>query len=91
MKAIIEEWRRRIDQLDSQIVALLNERAEHAIRVGREKQKKHQSIHSPEREAEVLQRAFAANQGPLDEQAIERIFRAIIEESRRLQERQMGG
>jgi chorismate mutase len=37
------------------------------------------------REREVIERARRANRGPLDEEAVERLFRAVIRESRRLQ------
>lgn len=88
MSAIIEEWRRCIDELDAQIVALLNRRAEYALKIGQQKQKRDQSMRSPEREAEVLERVIAASRGPFDKEAIQKIFLVIIDESRRLQERQ---
>lgn len=87
MSAIIEQWRKRIDELDAQIVALLNQRAQFALHIGQEKQKKKQSVYSPEREREVFQHVIAANKGPLDDHAIQMIFRVIIEETRRLEER----
>ena len=87
MSGLIEEGRRRIDELDSQILALLNQRAEYALQIGREKQKRGQTIASPKREVEILKRTTAQNRGPLAEEAIERIFQVIIDESRRLQER----
>lgn len=86
MSAIIEQWRKRIDELDSQIVALLNQRAQLAVQIGREKQKNKQAIHSPERESEVFAHVIAANNGPLDDHAIETIFQVIIAETRRLEE-----
>ncbi|OGF53318.1 MAG: hypothetical protein A2Z21_10660 [Candidatus Fraserbacteria bacterium RBG_16_55_9] len=88
MSAIIEEWRRNIDELDSQIVALLNRRAEYALQIGREKQKRGQAIRSPEREAEVLKRAISQNTGPLNGGAIQKIFQVILDESRKLQEQE---
>lgn len=83
---MIEEWRRQIDQLDEQIVTLLDQRVEYSLKIGREKQQQGQPIYSPERETEVLQRVAAANQGPLDNRAVTRIFETILHESRRLQE-----
>ena len=35
------------------------------------------------REREVIERARRANAGPLDDRAVERLFRRIIQESRR--------
>ncbi len=87
MSAIIEQWRKRIDELDSQIVVLLNQRAQFALHIGREKQKKRQPTYTPEREKEVFQHVITTNKGPLNDQAIQRIFQVIIEETRRLEER----
>jgi len=84
---MIEEWRKKIDELDAQIVALLNERAEYTLRIGQEKRKLNQPLRSEEREAQVLKRVAALNRGPLSDRAIQRIYRAIMEEALRLEER----
>lgn len=86
MKAITEEWRRKIDELDVQIVSLLNRRAEYTLRIGREKRKFDKPLRSLEREAQVLKRVTALNKGPLDSRAIQRIYRVIMEEALRLEE-----
>jgi chorismate mutase-like protein len=89
MSQFIEQRRKRIDELDSQILRLLNQRAEYALQIGREKHQRGQFPHSPEREAEILKRLVSSNRGPLDGQSIQRIFQTILDESRRLQERQI--
>lgn len=89
--AIIDEWREKIDQLDRRILELLNERVRCAIKIGRAKRALRQPIQAPERETEVIARALAENSGPLDDQAVRRVFGAIIAESRRLEARYSEG
>jgi chorismate mutase len=64
---------------------LLNERARCAIEVGKVKTERGMKIHNPEREQSVLDRLKEKNTGPLDSGAIERIFKRIIEECRRIE------
>lgn len=79
----IEDWRAEIDAIDDELLRLLNTRAGLAIRVGESKRSVGLSVHDGQREREVIERARRANAGPLDEQAVERLFRRIIRESRR--------
>jgi chorismate mutase len=81
----IEELRERIDALDRQLVTLLSERAECALAVGRLKEQAGQPIYQPAREADVLENVRAANSGPLDNEAMTRLFERIIDEARRLE------
>jgi chorismate mutase len=81
----VEELRGRIDKLDDELVRLLNERASHALEVGRLKQALGLESHQPAREIEVLDHARSTNGGPLDEGAITRLFERIIDEARRLE------
>ncbi|HYN07906.1 MAG TPA: chorismate mutase [Vicinamibacterales bacterium] len=81
----IEELRERIDALDRQLVALLSERAGCALAVGRLKERAGLPIYQPVREAEVLANVRAANAGPLDNEAMTRLFERIIDEARRLE------
>ena len=81
----IPALRRRIDALDLELVTLLNERAACAIAVGRAKQRDALPIYEPDREATVLANVCAANRGPLEAAALQRVFERIIDEARRLQ------
>lgn len=87
----IHESRTEIDQIDWQIVRLLNRRAETAIRLGREKHASGLPLCDRKREKEVLARIRQLNPGPLDSGALEEIFRQVIRESKRLEERFDGG
>ena len=81
----IEDWRVEIDKVDAELLRLLNRRAELAARVGESKRRAGLSVCDRGREREVVARARRENRGPLDGDAVERLFRAVIRESRRLQ------
>lgn len=79
------QYRGRIDELDTEIVRLLNARAECALALGRLKEAAGLDTYQPEREIAVLEHARATNAGPLDAGAITRLFERIIDENRRLE------
>ena len=81
----IDALRQRIDELDEQIVALLNARAECALAIGHEKKLAGMELYQPDRESEVLTHVQAVNAGPLDNGAIKRLFERVIDEARRLE------
>ena len=81
----IEHWRKEIDEIDVELLRLLNIRARLALKVGALKQAAHLPFCDPERERTVLQRLQDMNPGPLDERAVDKVFRRIIRESRRVQ------
>jgi prephenate dehydratase/chorismate mutase len=83
----IDEWRTRINELDRELLRLLNERAGIALKVGESKKEAGVSLCDHTREREVIERMCQANEGPLDDRAIVELFRAIIHESRRIQNR----
>lgn len=74
----LAELRRKIDRLDSRLVRLLNERAELVVEVGRVKQRGDRPIYAPHREAEVLERVLAANEGPLPARTIEGVYKELM-------------
>jgi chorismate mutase len=81
----LDDLRRRIDEIDEQLVRLLSARAECALEVGREKKSAGLEIYQPTREADVLNHVQAVNPGPLDDGAIRRLFERVIDEARRLE------
>jgi chorismate mutase len=83
--ARIEEWRRRIDAIDDQLVRLLNSRSACVVEIGRIKRALGLPVYSPEREGALLERVLRENPGPLDRGAVQRLFERIIDESRRLE------
>jgi chorismate mutase len=81
----LEDWRRRIDGIDDQLMRLLNSRSACAVEVGRIKRAQGLPIYAPEREAWILDRVMRDNPGPLEPLAVRRVFERIIDESRRLE------
>ena len=81
----IEHWRREIDDIDAELLRLLNMRARLAVKVGALKQAADLPCCDPERERNILQRLQQINDGPLDKRAVNKVFRRIIHESRRVQ------
>lgn len=84
----VEELRERIDLIDEQLVTLLNTRAACAVEIGRLKRARGLAVYQPAREAEVIGfvRSLAARiGGPLDGEAIGRLFERIIDEARRIE------
>ena len=63
----------------------MNARAACALEIGRVKRDMGVPIYQPERESEVLRNVQAANTGPLDQEAIKRLFERIIDEARHLE------
>ena len=72
--------RERIDSIDEQVQDLINARAAAAAEVARIKQQSGGEVvyYRPEREAQVLRRVKARNEGPLDAEEMARLFREIM-------------
>jgi chorismate mutase len=85
----LEEFRVVIDQIDRRIVALLNERTEIVESIGRVKRESHLPVYEPRREDQVFANIAEANQGPIGNDAVRRIFERIIDEMRGIQRARM--
>jgi chorismate mutase/prephenate dehydratase len=72
--------RKRIDEVDRQIQALINERARYAQQVGISKGELAAAVdyYRPEREAQVLRAVRDRNEGPLRDEEMLRLFREIM-------------
>ena len=81
----LERCRKRIDEIDEQLLKLLNERAQCALDAGHWKKQNHQPVWQPQRELEILRHVVGSNPGPLDDAAIRRLFERIIDEARSLE------
>jgi chorismate mutase-like protein len=81
----IDFFRQKIDYIDSEIIKLLNERAKYAKNIGKLKQKLNIPVYSPGREEQIIAGIKTTNRGPLNKEAIKRIYKHIIEETRRLE------
>jgi chorismate mutase len=78
----IEDWRRKIDEIDRQLVRLLNERSHCVVEIGRIKKMTGDPVYQPAREHEVLDAVVQTNPGPLPDAAIRRLFERILDEAR---------
>jgi chorismate mutase len=84
----LDSLREEIDKIDEVIVRLLDRRARCAYAIGRVKKEEGLPIYEPQREAAVIARVKELNTrlgGPLDEQAIVRLYERIMDEARRIQ------
>jgi chorismate mutase len=81
----INEIRNEIDRLDDELLRIFNERAILALKIGEIKKQSGLPVYDPEREKKIFQRMKNGNPGPLDDQAIVRLFERVIDESRRLE------
>lgn len=81
----IDEIRQRIDRLDSELLRIFNERASLALQIGEIKKGLDLPVYDPAREKRIFERMSSENMGPLDDQAIVRLFERVIDESRRLE------
>lgn len=81
----IEDWRRKIDAVDEQLVLLLNERTKAALEIGKLKQKAAMAIYEPGRERAVFDHVIAVNPGPLPNDQLQDIYERIIDVMRALQ------
>jgi chorismate mutase-like protein len=82
----IGDWRTKIDAIDTTLLHLLNVRAAFALEVGKLKGEAGMLLRVPAREQEILSRMKKLNPGPLDSEAVEKIYQLILDESIRIQE-----
>ena len=81
--------RSRIDEIDLQLLALLNERTKVVEVIGQVKQEFGMPVYEPKREDDVFRNVMSKNSGPLPADAVRRIFERIIDEMRTLQKMRM--
>jgi len=74
----LEELRKKIDELDHQLVKLLNERARVVVEIGKLKTRTDKPVYSPDREKEVFARIAEANKGPLPDRCLVAVWRELM-------------
>jgi chorismate mutase/prephenate dehydratase len=85
----LEPLRERIDAIDHEIDALLNERAQIALEIGRVKERTgRRTVRDARREAEVLERVTSASAGLFPEPELVALYRKLIAATRRVQHAQ---
>jgi chorismate mutase/prephenate dehydratase len=83
----LEELRKRIDEIDVQLVNLLNERAGVVVEIGKLKAQAERPIYAPDREKQVLDKVVKANKGPLPDRTLVAIWREMMSGSFVLEKR----
>lgn len=81
----IDDYRKEINQLDNELLRIFNERASLALKIGEIKKVHGIPVYDPEREKRIFETISKANPGPLENDAIVRLFERVIDESRRLE------
>jgi chorismate mutase/prephenate dehydratase len=81
----LKPLRDRIDAIDAQLIALLNQRAAVALEVGEVKKHFNAPVFRPEREQQVIARLQSMSEGPLAAEHISAIWREIMAASRSLE------
>jgi chorismate mutase len=85
----IEDWRRKIDEMDRKLVELLSERARAAVEIGKLKRDTSLPIYEPDRERIVFSNVQAANRGPLAGRDLVRIYERIMDVMRNVQKEEI--
>jgi len=79
----LQPYRNEIDRIDDEILRLLNERSKYVIEIGKAKRlaDAEAHLHTPAREAEIIERLTAHNPGPFPNEAIRSVYREIMSAS----------
>ncbi|MFC1857497.1 chorismate mutase [Thermodesulfobacteriota bacterium] len=81
----ISELRESIDEIDTQILDLINRRLQVVMQIGKIKSQKGVPIIDNGRENLLIRRLLSLNEGPIDREALRRIFNEIIGVCREIQ------
>ncbi len=79
--ASLDELRDRIDALDTQLVRLINERAQAASEIGAIKASSGTAVYAPDREHAILERITEMSEGPISNRSILAIYRELMSAS----------
>lgn len=83
----IEDWRKKIDAMDEQLVDLISKRAAAAKAIGELKRGSTLPVYEPQREREVLDHVRRLNPGPLADAELIHVYERIMDVMRTLQRR----
>jgi chorismate mutase len=81
----IADWRLKIDELDRQLVALINQRARCAEEIGKLKRDSSIPIYEPDRERIIFDNIARMNQGPLTQVQLRQIYERLVDVMRQIQ------
>jgi len=83
MAGDLSDYRKEIDRIDDEILCLLNERSKSVIEIGKLKKQKDAdaNLHTPAREAAIIDRLMRQSRGPFPTEAIRSVYREIMSAS----------
>lgn len=81
----LSDWRDQIDLIDRSLVELFNRRASAVLGLAPLKRRDGRPVREPSRELAVLANIRSVNRGPLSNAALERLFKAVMDEMRSIQ------
>ncbi len=81
----LSDWRKEIDALDRELVALLNRRATNVLGLAPLKREQGVPVYEPARERRVFENIVGSNRGPLSNESLKCIYEAVIDEMRAMQ------
>jgi shikimate dehydrogenase len=81
----IKQLRQRIDEIDNQLLDLINQRLQAAREIGKIKNFSGTAVVDSKRENQIYQRLSSINNGPLKEETLHKVFRAVIAAGRGIQ------
>lgn len=84
-EGMLESLRKQIDDLDSKMVKLLNDRTKIVQRIGELKRQTSAEVYHPNREQQVYERIVSENTGPLPDDTLRSIYRELMAGSRALE------
>jgi len=87
VKMDLNSLRRQIDDIDSKLVKLLNERASKVLEVARVKKRDKVDYYSPGRERSLMERLIKENKGPLSRETLSEIIQLILRTSLSLEKK----
>jgi chorismate mutase len=85
----IEDWRKKIDAMDEELVRLISKRAEAAKAIGELKRHSTLPVYEPARERDVFAHVKRVNPGPLADAELLHVYERIMDVMRTLQRRDL--
>ena len=81
----INELRKKIDDVDEEIINLINKRTELVLEIGKQKSKTNDSFYAPHREKIIIDRIKELNPGPFPNSVLELIYKEVMSACRALE------
>ena len=85
----IEDWRKKIDEVDRRLVELICERARAVVEIGKLKRNTSMPIYEPDRERRVFENVRRENRGPLSDRELLRVYERIMDVMRQIQKEEI--